>query len=64
MEENSKNNINQDKLISFPYNLKPIYSQDSNSKICFPSIYTTLKDANELVTFQNVLVNRKWQVSY
>ena len=64
IEENSKNDLNQDQLNSFPYNLKPIYSKNSNTKICFPSIYTTLKDVNELITFQRVLTNRKWQVSY
>lgn len=64
MEENSKNNLNQKHLSKFPYGLEPHYSSTSNTNICFPSIYTTLQNATELITFQNVLENRKWKVSY
>ena len=47
----------------FPFNLHPRINQLSNSPINieFPHLYTTIKDANELVTFQDVLQKRGWK---
>lgn len=64
LEENSTSKSNNDRLTLFPYGLIPIYNQHSSSEICFPSIYSTLKDVNELITFQRVMIDRKWKISY
>jgi len=49
----------------FPYGLQPEIKQNKTKReLQFSSIYSTLKDANELITFQRVLENRDWQISY
>lgn len=49
--------------IRFPFNLKAeITPKTTYSEVYFPSIYTTITDVNELVTFQRVLKNRNWVV--
>ena len=50
---------------TFPYGLKPEIKQvKTKRELQFSSIYSTLKDANELITFQRVLENREWQICY
>jgi superfamily I DNA and/or RNA helicase len=66
-EEKNKNTqpeITKD-TCTFPYGLKPEIKQTKTMReLQFSSIYSTLKDANELITFQRVLENREWQISY
>lgn len=50
------------KELSFPYNLQ--VEIENHSQIRFPRIFQKIKDANELVTLQRVLENRKWEVLY
>lgn len=52
----------QVKEITFPYNLQVEIENFSQLKI--PRIFQKINDANELVTLQRVLENRKWEVQY
>lgn len=49
----------------FPLDLTPeIRIKKNNSEAYFPSIYSKINDANELVTLQRVLESRDWKVVY
>lgn len=69
MEEKSINSMRNNEVdynsIIFPYNLTPaIVKKEHHFETHFKSIYSTLSNANEIVTFQRVLENRKWKVLY
>ena len=51
-------------LIQFPFGLSPQIYQENNDHIDiqFPFIYKNITDANELVTFQDVLQKRGWKL--
>ncbi len=64
-EESVASVSEESQLAVFPHGLLPTIVQKSNGKeACFYSIYSTLSDANELVTFHRVLENRGWKVKY
>lgn len=49
----------------FPLDLTPeIKVKKNHSEAYFPSIYSKINDANELVTLQRVLESRDWKVMY
>lgn len=47
---------------NFPYDLSPTYLNDQHVK--FDSIYDTLHQVDELITFHQVMQNRGWIVNY
>jgi hypothetical protein len=49
------------KDLVFPFDLKPIVA---GNKLTFKSVATHLPDARELVTMDEVLQSRGWEVSY
>ncbi len=47
--------------VSFPFGLKPIIE---NQKLTLTNVQETFQQAEELVTLQNVMENRSWEIEY